>query len=46
MENTMLKETKHKKLIETHTNNIIISDMNLENKYTNFESSRLQESNT
>lgn len=46
MENTMLKDTKHKKLIETHTNNIIISDMNLENKYTNFESSRLQESNT
>lgn len=42
----MLKETKHKKLIETHTNNIKISDMNLSDKYTNFEETLLKESNT
>lgn len=44
--NNMSKETKYKKLIETHTNNLIISDKNLKDKYTNFESSRLQESKT
>ncbi len=44
--NTMSKETKHKKLVETHTNNITISDMNLNDKYTNFEQSRLNESTT
>ena len=35
-------ETKHKKLIETHSNNVIISDMNLKDKFTNFENSRLK----
>ena len=42
----ILVKTKHKKLIETHKNNIKISDMNLKDKYTNFEESRLKESNT
>lgn len=42
----MSKETKHNKLSETHTNNIKISDMNLKDKYTNFETSKLQESKT
>lgn len=46
MENSMTKKTKHKKLIETHINNIAISDMNLTDKYTNFEQSRLKESQT
>ena len=46
MTKEMSKSTKHKKLIETHTNNIIISDMNLKDKYTNFEESRLKESET
>lgn len=46
MINEMSKETKHNKLIETHTNNIKISDMNLKDKYTNFEISKLQESKT
>lgn len=42
----MKKETKHLKLMQTYTNNIIISDMNLKNKYIDFESSRLAESKT
>lgn len=42
----MSKKTKHNKLIKTHTNNITISDMNLKDKYTNFEISRLNESET
>lgn len=42
----MSKKTKHKKLIETHINNIIISDLNLEDKYSNFENSKLKESET
>ena len=42
----MSTETKHKKLIETHSNNITISDMNLKDKFTNFENSRLKESET
>lgn len=46
MNNVMSKETKHKKLIKTHTNNIIISDINLKDKYTNFEHSKLKESET
>lgn len=46
MNNEMSKDAKHKKLIETHTNNITISDMNLDDKYTNFEQSRLKESET
>jgi hypothetical protein len=40
------QEKKHLKLYETHKNNIIISDMNLKNKYTNFEDSKLDESKT
>lgn len=32
MDNQMSQDTKHKKLIETHTNNIKISDMNLNDK--------------
>ena len=46
MTNQMSTETKHKKLIETHSNNITISDMNLANKYTHFEESKLDESKT
>ena len=46
MNNEMSQETKHKKLVETHSNNITISDMNLKDKYTNFEISRLKESET
>ena len=46
MTNQMSTGTKHKKLIETHSNNITISDMNLKDKYTNFENSRLKESET
>ncbi len=42
----MNTKTKHNKLIETHINNITISDMNLKDKYTNFEISKLQESQT
>lgn len=42
----MSKETKHKKLIEAHTNNITISDKNLKDKYTKFEISKLDESKT
>ncbi len=42
----VLKELKHNKLLETHNNNITISDMNLKDKFTNFEISRLQESET
>ncbi len=42
MTNEMSIETKHKKLIETHSNNVIISDMNLKDKFTNFENSRLK----
>lgn len=43
MSNKMTKEAKHKKLLATHNNNIIISDMNLKEKYTNFEISKLKE---
>ena len=46
MDNSISKETKHKKLIQTHKNNIIISDKNLDDKYTNFENSKLKESET
>lgn len=42
----MDKETKHIKLIKAHNNNITISDMNLKNKYTEFENSKLNESET
>ena len=34
IKNTISRQAKHRKLIETHTNNIKISDMNLDNKYT------------
>ena len=37
---------KHLKLMQAYQNNIIISDYNLKNKYTNFEDSKLDESNT
>ncbi len=39
-------ETKHLKLERTHNNNITISNMNLKNKFTEFENSRLNESET
>lgn len=42
----MNSEIKHLKLIKAHTNNITISDMNLKNKYTEFENSKLNESET
>lgn len=42
----MKLETKHLKLIKAHTNNTTISDMNLKNKYTDFENSKLNESET
>lgn len=41
-----IKIKKHLKLIKTYQNNIIISDMNLKNKYTHFENSKLNESKT
>ena len=44
MKNQMSTKTKHQKLIEAHNNNIIISDMNLSDKFTNFENYKLQES--
>lgn len=37
---------KHKKLVNAHVNNIKISDMNLGDKFTNFENTRLIESKT
>lgn len=40
------KEKKHLKLMKAYQNNISISDMNLDNKYTNFEDSKLDESKT
>ena len=40
------QEKKHLKLMKAHQNNITISDKNLENKYTNFEESKLDESKT
>ncbi len=46
MINEISTETKHKKLIETHNNNITISDKNLKDKFINFENSRLKESET
>ena len=42
----MNKETKHKKLLNAHYNNIQISDFNLKDKYTEFENSKLNESKT
>jgi hypothetical protein len=40
------KQSKHLKLIQTHYNNIKISDMNLKDKFTEFENSKLNESRT
>lgn len=40
------QQKKHLKLMKAHQNNIIISDMNLKDKYTNFEDSKLNESKT
>ena len=42
----MKQETKHLKLMKTYNNNILISDMNLEDKFTEFENSKLNESET
>lgn len=42
----MKKETKHLKLMKAHGNNITISDMNLKDKFTEFENSKLNESET
>ena len=42
----MKQETKHIKLMKAHDNNIQISDMNLKNKFTEFENSKLNESET
>lgn len=39
-------DIKHNKLLNTHKNNIIISDMNLDNKFTHFEDSKLNKSKT
>ena len=42
----MKQDTKHIKLIKAHHNNIQISDMNLKDKFTGFENSKLNESET
>ena len=42
----MKQKTKHLKLIKSHNNNIKISDMNLKDKFTEFENSKLVESET
>ena len=42
----MKQETRYIKLIKTHKNNIIISNMNLKDKFTQFENSKLDESAT
>ena len=44
--NKMKKETKHLKLMKAYNNNIIISDLNLKDKFTEFENSKLNESET
>lgn len=46
MDNNLKQNRKHTKLIKAHQNNLIISDMNLKDKYTNFEDSKLSESKT
>lgn len=46
MENNLEQNRKHTKLLKAHQNNIIISDMNLKDKYTNFEDSKLSERKT
>ena len=42
----MKQEAKHRKLTKAHINNIKISDMNLKDKFTEFENSKLNESET
>lgn len=44
--NNKERENKHKKLIKAHHNNIIISDKNLIDKYTHFEDSTLNKTDT
>lgn len=41
-----IQERKHIKLIRAHQNNITLSNMNLQDKFTNFEDSKLSESKT
>lgn len=45
-EYTMKKETKHLKLMQAYQNNVTLSDMNLPDKFTDFENSKLNESET
>lgn len=42
----MKDKTKYKKLLEAHSNNILISNYNLKDKFTDFENSKLNESRT
>ena len=42
----MKQETKHLKLMKAYNNDIQISDMNLKDKFTEFENSKLNESET
>jgi hypothetical protein len=42
----MNKETKHLKLLKAHNNNLKLSDMNLSDKFADFENSRLNQSET
>ena len=42
----MKQETKQLKLMKAYNNNVLISDMNLEDKFTEFENSKLNESET
>lgn len=44
--NEVSSEIKHKKLTNSHVNFVRISDMNLGDKYTNFENTILKNSNT
>jgi len=41
-----IQERKHIKLMRAHQNNITLSNMNLQDKFTNFEDSKLSESKT
>lgn len=40
----MKHETKHFKLMKAYNNNVLISDINLKDKFTEFENSKLNES--
>lgn len=46
IEDTKNQKLKVKKLEKTHQNNLVISNMNLGDKFTSFEDSKLNESNT